>query len=212
MSADSQPVELLDRETRVLPLAGQRRRSPIVIRDAGGFTGLTGFVGTELIGTTSTRDWLTKFDERHATEDLCAYAHALGEELTHEWRRNSLVSILEILISGVEDGEVRFWFARNSQGLYDDDGTYRAPRADFSVMDDLDGNYMPRDLQPGQTKADLLRTRMYSFRQGALFPGALVFDAFGTILNTIYTHDVDGLNHSHHWMTSCISRDSAWSS
>jgi hypothetical protein len=193
MSADSQPVELLDRETLVLAKAGVRRtRNPILIRDAGGFTGLTGFVGTETIGTAATRDWLTAFGTHHADESLSAYASALGAELTQEWRRLGLSSILEILISGVEDGDVRFWFVRNSDGLYDDDWTYKPPRTEFCVVDDLDGRYVPRDLQPGQTKEDLLRTRIYSFRQGALVPAAQVFDAFGAILGTIYAHRIEG--------------------
>jgi hypothetical protein len=96
------------------------------------------------------------------------------------------------LISGVEDGEVRFWFVRNSQGLHDDDWTYRSPRERFCVVDDLDGRYVPTDLQPGETKEDLLQRRTYSFRQGALLPAAQVFDAFGTILSAIYARRVEG--------------------
>jgi hypothetical protein len=192
MSADSQPVELLDHETRALPHAGQRTRNPILDRRAGGFTGLTGFVGTETIGDTPTRDWLTTFGTSHADESLSEYARALGDELTQEWRHLALPSILEVLISGVEDGEVRFWFVRNSQDLHDDDWTYKPPRTEFLTVDDLDGNIVPRDLEPGQTKEDLLSTRIYSFRQGALFPAARVFDAFATILSTLYLHPVDG--------------------
>lgn len=193
MSADSQPVELLDRETRVLAQAGQRRtRSPILIRSAGGFVGLTGFVGTETIGGTSTRDWLAAFGARHAENTLAEYARGLGEELTEEWRRSQIPSILEILITGVEDNDVRFWFVRNSRGLHDDDWTYKSPGSEFCVVDDLDGNYMPRDLRPGQTKEQLLEVRMYSFRQGALLPAAPVFDAFGEVLGYVYAQGVDG--------------------
>jgi hypothetical protein len=195
MSADSQPVELVDRETRVLAQAGNpRTRDPILTRDAGGFTGFTGFVGTEMIGSVTTREWLTTFGTNHADESLSAYASALGDELTQQWRRLGLSSVLEILISGVEDGEVRFWFVRNSQGLYDDDWTYKPPRTEFCVVDDLDGRHIPQDLVPGQTKEDLLRERIYSFRQGALLPGAEVFDAFSRILLVIYTHRVDGFD------------------
>jgi hypothetical protein len=193
MSADSQPVELLDHQTRVLAQPGARRkRNPIVIHEGGGFIGLTGFVGTETIGGRKTRDWLTTFGTRHASENLGAYASALGDELTEEWRRLGLSSILEILITGVEDGEVRLWFVRNSQRLHDDDWTYRAPCKRFYVVDDLDGRYVPRDLKAGQTKEDLLQARMYSFRQGALLPAAQVFDAFSGILRTLYAHQVEG--------------------
>lgn len=193
MSGDSQPVELLDHETRVLAGdGGQRTRCPIVIRDGGGFVGLTGFVGTETIGKVATRQWLTSFGKRHPGDGLAAYASTLGKALTGEWREQSLASVLEILVSGVEDGEVRFWFVRNSDGLYDDDWTYRHPRPEFEVVDDLDGRYVPRDLQPGQTKEQLLRSQMYSFRQGTLMPAAHVFDAFSTILQTIYSHPAEG--------------------
>jgi hypothetical protein len=194
MSADSQPIEALDGETRVLGQPGRRHtRNPILTRHAGGFAGFTGYVGTETIGGVGTRDWLHAFGARHPTESLCDYARALGLELTDEWQRGGVASVLEILISGVEDGEVRFWFVRNSQGLYDH-GTYRAPKAAFDVVDDLDVNYVPRDLRPGQTKEELLRERIYSFRQGALLPAAAIFDVFRDILALLYAHSIDGFS------------------
>jgi hypothetical protein len=115
MSADSQPIEALDGETRVLGQPGQRHaRNPILTRDAGGFTGFTGYVGTETIGGKATRDWLDAFGARHPSESLADYAHALGHKLTDEWQRHGLASTLEILISGVEDGDVRYGTARAS--------------------------------------------------------------------------------------------------
>lgn len=68
MSADSQPVVLLAGETRVL--VGPRSRNPILIRQAGGFSGFIGFVGTEAISGSPTRDWLTRFSSSHADADL----------------------------------------------------------------------------------------------------------------------------------------------
>jgi hypothetical protein len=192
MTADSQPIEALDGETRVLAHRGRwHTRNPILQRDAGGFTGFVGYVGTEDIGGTSVRDWLDAFAARHPNETLANYAAALGQELTDEWQRLGLPSVLEILICGVENGEVRFWFVRNSQGLYGD-GTYMAPKATFDSVDDFDGNYVPRDLGPGQTKEDLLRERIYSFRQGALLPAAGIFDMFSDLLGTLYAHGING--------------------
>jgi len=192
MSADSQPVEALDGETRVLAHHGDLTRCPIVIRRDGGFVGFTGYVGTETIDGKVMSDWLTAFGLKHTGASLAAYASALGQELTEEWKRLGLVSVLEILISGIENGDVRFWFVRNSQGLYDHDWTYMPPKQEFDVVDDLDGRYMPKDLKPGQTKEELLRERMYSFRQGMLLPAAPVFDAFSQILTMLYVHGVDG--------------------
>jgi hypothetical protein len=136
MSADSQPVERLDGETRVLAQQGELTRCPIVIHRGGGFTGFTGYVGTEEIDGRTTRDWLTAFGTRHAGTTLGNYAAALGDELTAVWQRLGVRTVLEILISGVENGEVRFWFVRNSDGLYDHDWTYR-PLAALTEVGDL---------------------------------------------------------------------------
>jgi hypothetical protein len=193
MSADSQPIEALGRQTRVLRQQGGLTRCPIVIRNEGGFVGFSGYVGTEEIAGSPTRDWLTAFGLRHAGLSLADNATALGRELTAVWTSLDLQSVLEILISGVENGDVRFWYVRNSQGLNNRDWTYKPPKQDFDVVDDLDGRYVPRDLQPGQTKEELLRERTYSFRQGVLLPAAPVFDAFSQILAMLYTHGIDGL-------------------
>ncbi len=78
MSADSQPVEALGGETRVLAQQGALTRCPIVIRNEGGFAGFTGYVGTEEIDGSPTWDWLTAFGSRHAGVSLADYADALG--------------------------------------------------------------------------------------------------------------------------------------
>jgi len=193
MSADSQLVECLDGENRVvIDPTRQTTRNPIVIRTGGGFTGLTGYVGTEEIGGVTTRDWLMKFGDEHPNHDLPAYANGLAAALTAEWNRLGLVSVLEILIGGVESGDVRFWYVRNSEGLNDSDLTFKEPRAAFLAVDDLDVNYVPRDLQPGQTKEELLETRLYFFRQGVLLPAAYVFDSFSKIVAAIYSHGIPG--------------------
>jgi hypothetical protein len=192
MSADSQPIEALGGQTHVIEQQGGLTRCPIVIRNEAGFAGFTGYVGTEEIGGRTIRDWLKAFGSQHAGVSLADYAAVLGRELSAVWKTFGLQSVLEILIGGVENGDVRFWYVRNSQGLNDHDLSYKPPKQDFDVVDDLDGRYMPRDLQPGQTKDELLRQRTYSFRQGVLLPAAPVFDAFGQILAMLYTHRVDG--------------------
>ncbi len=86
-----------------------------------------------------------------------------------------------------------------------------APKATFDAVDDFDGNYVPRDLRPEQTKEDLLRERIYSFRQGALLPAAGIFDMFRDILGTLYAH----IAASRQWRrltTLATSRVNDWSS
>jgi hypothetical protein len=192
MSADSQPIEALNGRTRILGQQGQRHtRNPIVRRTAAGFAGFTGFVGTERIGTRTTRNWLDAFGSRHPSAPLADYATAMGQELTAEWQAHGIISVLEILISGVEKSEVRFWYVRNSQGL-NADGTYVAPAPQFKAVNDLDRNYVPLAVRRGLTKEQLLQQQMLSFRQGDLRPAATVFDAFAEILSLLYAHGIPG--------------------
>jgi hypothetical protein len=191
MSADSQRVELLDGDYRVLP-GPPFNSNPIVIREAGGFCGLLGYVGTESIDGTRMPDWLSAFSTAHAGEPLGTFAVVLADALTAEWQRLGLTTVLEIFIAGVESGDVRFWYVGNSRGLYEHNWTFKQPSPQFRSEDDLDRNYIPRDLKPGQTKKQLLETHLYSFREGVLLPAAPVFDAFITILTTIYARGIEG--------------------
>jgi hypothetical protein len=189
MSADSNPIEALDGHTRLLvDPTRHHTRNPILKREAGGFSGYVGYVGTEEIDGRTTRDWLDAFGRRHANARLADYAIALGGDLTKVWHRLRLASVLEILISGVENGEVRFWFVRNSGGL-NADGTYQAPKADFDAVNDLDDNYVPLS---GQSKDEFMRTHLLSFRQGALYPASQIFDMFRGILETLFAFRIQG--------------------
>jgi hypothetical protein len=55
-------------------------------------------------------------------------------------------------------------------------------------VNDLDENYVPR----GESKDELLQTRLFSFRQGALVPASVVFDSFGAILGLLYSQGIPG--------------------
>jgi hypothetical protein len=66
------------------------------------------------------------------------------------------------------------------------------PSSEFRAVDDLDGNFIGPELTSGQTKEQLLQTRLYSFRQGVLLPASLVFDAFSAMLASIYAQGVAG--------------------
>jgi hypothetical protein len=195
MSADSQPVEILNGENRVLPTTGRQTRSPIVMRTGGGFTGLVGFAGTEEIEGIETAEWLRRFSDERATDDVDAFCHALAERLTEVWRRDGLRSVLEILVTGEVGGDLQFWFVRNSQGLRDTDWKHNAPVETFITKNDLDDpteGHIKRDRRDGETKDDVLGRLTYSFRQGVLVPGARVFNGFGDLLGAMYAEKVEG--------------------
>ena len=94
----------------------------------------------------------------------------------------------------MEGTEVRFWFVSNTYGPINRDGTYSNVAPTFNAVNDLDENYVARDLAQGiaRTKNELLRRRMYFFRNGALWPSALVFDAFSAIVQSIYAQRLRG--------------------
>ena len=193
MSADSQVVELLDGRNRVVrPGPGLRNNNPIIPRRGGGFTGLIGYVGREGIEGLRTRSWLERFSQQHPGESLPDFCRALADALSRQWRRQRLKSALWIFVSGVEGREIRFWYITNVDGLDPQKGTYTNPRTTFTVVDDLDINYIQRDLAPGQTKEQLLQTRMYVFRNGVLKPTALMFDSFSAIVQALYVQNIPG--------------------
>jgi hypothetical protein len=193
MSADSQPVELLDGRNRVLRTR-LLSRNPIVVRRGGGFTGLVGFVGRERIAGKPTREWLHAFSTQHPNESLAAFCTTLADDLSREWRRQRLLSGLWIFVSGFEGSEVRFWYVCNVEGVNPADGTYKKPGATFTAVDDLDGNYLAPERNQGQTKAELMRLRMYQFRNGVIRPTALIFDVFNEVMRRIYEQQIPGFS------------------
>lgn len=194
MSADSQPVEIVDGETRVEDSAERRVRSPIIQRAAGGFVGLIGFAGTERVEGIGTSEWLRRFNRQAPNDELESFCKRLAETLSEVWQRDGLTSVLEILVTGEIDGEVQFWFVRNSQGLRPD-GTHKARADAFKAQDDLNA-YLELDGLPGEGKTELVtrRPRPYSFWQGVLVPSSLVFDAFSHLLGTLVGGGVKGFD------------------
>lgn len=194
MSADSQPAEILAGENRVLASTGWPRRNPIVVRTGGGLVGLVGFAGTEEIKGKATADWLREFSISRSADDIGSFCTGLAERLTETWQGLGLRSVLEILVTGEVSGDIQFWFVRNSQGLRSEDWKHNAPATAFSAVNDLDDNYIARDRQPGETKEEVLRSRMYSFRQGVLLPASPVFNAMSNLMGAIYSGRVEGFS------------------
>lgn len=142
MSADSQLVEILPGDNRVLGSPGARSRNPIVIRTGGGFVGLVGSAGTEQIQNRSTAQWLQRFSGSWPSDDVGAFCDRLAATLTDVWRTDRLRSVLEVLVTGEVAGDVQFWFVRNSQGLRQSDWKHNEPAAAFASENDLDKNYI----------------------------------------------------------------------
>lgn len=193
MSSDSQPVELLAGRNRLVGSGGHLRDNPILVRCGGGFTGLVGYVGRPKIEGIATRSWLERFAKQYADDPLPEFCEALAETLTHCWSRRHLKSGLWIFVSGIDARrDVCFWYVNNIAHMDPNTGTYTRIVPRFQAVNDLDANYIQPQLAPGQTKAQLLQTRMYFFRNGVLRPSALIFDGFNAIMQTIYLERIPG--------------------
>jgi hypothetical protein len=190
MSADSQRVELLDGANNVL---GPPHTKHIFPRRGGGFAGLVGYVGTEMIATAQTRTWLETYSSARPSEPLPDFCRGLADTLTTVWKAESLDSVLWIFVSGVEGSEVRFWYVDNTHGLYDNDWSYKKPSRTFKAVDDLDGQKLPPLLAAGQTKEQVLQARLFFFRNGVMLkPAALILDSFTAIIESIYLQGIPG--------------------
>lgn len=194
MSADSQPIQLLAGRNRIQRLSGQRSRNPIILRCTGGFIGLVGYVGRSEVHGIETRSWLERFGAQNPGISVADYCNALREALTSEWQRRRSKSALWIFVSGMEATEIRFWFVSNTYGAINRDGTYSTVRTSFNAVNDLDENYIAPDLSQGlaATKEQLLRRRIYFFRNGALWPSTMIFDAFSGIVQSLYAQRLRG--------------------
>jgi hypothetical protein len=190
MSADSQLVEIAAGVNH--PSPGSRRRNPIVVREGGGFTGLVGFAGTEQVEGKTTRDWLDGFSKASPNDDVGTFCRRLAAALTHVWQRDGMSSILEVLVTGEVNGDLQFWYVRNSAGLRPSDWVHNAPAPTFTTENDLDHNYIAPDIRRGETKDDVLLRRSYSFRQGVLVPAAFIFDGFTQLLDAMRVGGVPG--------------------
>jgi hypothetical protein len=190
MCGDSQGIEILGGTVNVEAASGRRTRNPIVFRRGGGFTGLVGSVGTEQIEGARAAAWLKSFSDGMPDADLSSFCPALADRLTEIWKRDGMTSILEILVTGVVAGDVQFWYVRNSDGL--SGFGHGPPAASFHSENDLDLNYVPPALQPGESKPSLLSRVTFSFWQGVHFPASIVFQGFQHIMGPIYASGVQG--------------------
>jgi hypothetical protein len=190
MCGDSQGIEILGGTHHIETGGGRRTRNPIVVHRGGGFTGLVGSVGTEQIEGTRAAAWLKSFSDGMPGVDHESFCPALAARLTEIWKRDDMKSILEILVTGVVDGDVKFWYVRNRDGL--SGFGHSPPAVSFRSENDLDLNYVPPALRHGESKRSLLSRVMFSFWQGVHFPASVVFQGFQDIMGPIYASGVDG--------------------
>ena len=122
--------------------------------------------------------------------DLGTFCGEMADRLTEIWKRDGVKSVLEILLTGVTDHEVQFWYVRNSDGL--SGFNHNPPAASFSYQNDLDVNYVPDHAKPGESKQSLLSRMAFVWWQGVNYPASVVFQGFHEIMGEVYASGVDG--------------------
>jgi hypothetical protein len=185
MTSDRQPIELLDGDLRVLPVDDENRVPKIIERHAGGFDGLIGYVGTEVIGTATVRSVLESINNA-STLPLGEFCRYLGADLSRRWAEHALQSCLWVFVGGIADGEPRFWHIVNADLA--PSGLYVNVRRDFRVVNNLDMFAIPNaaDQLGVTTKADVLARTTFFFRNGAIVPAASVLDDFDPLVRNLY--------------------------
>lgn len=193
MSSDSQPIEIVSGNIRVLDFGGERRRDKMIERHGGGFDGLIGYVGTEQVGTKTTRAFIDRVSHGAPDLPLAEFAEHLARELSAAWIAHELTTGLWVFLAGAEDGELRFWFAVNCDFT---GGLYTNVRCAFTVVNDLDEHAVPRVMREGgfNSKAEVLANRTLLFRNGALLPAATIFDDFTALIERVYVGGYDGFD------------------
>lgn len=193
MSSDSQPIEIVSGDIRVLDFSGEWRRDKIIERHGGGFDGLVGYVGTEQVGVETTRAFIERVSRDVPELPLAEFAHHLAYELSAAWVEHGLDTGLWVFIAGAEDGELRFWFAVNCDFA---GGLYTNMRRAFTAVNDLDEHAVPKMMREGgfSSKREVLANRALFFRNGALIPAARIFDDFTALIERVYVGGYEGFD------------------
>jgi hypothetical protein len=176
MTSDSQPVDIYPQRID-MPADRAHLENHIVPVSLRGFNGFASYVGTININEGSTRNWLQRELAVRNTLSLDVACRELAGELTSIWSAQLLDMWLSIFLAGYEDGESRYWYVSNG-GF--PTGEAEFPRA-FAAVDDLDGVWLPRTAQPGESKDQLLARAHPSFRRGVL-SAASIFDSYTAVV------------------------------
>lgn len=176
LTSDSQPVDIYPNRID-LPADRAHLENHVFPVSLRGFTGFASYVGTININEGSTRNWLERKVGLCKTMSLGVVCRELADELTAIWNSQLLHTWLSIFIAGYEDGESRYWFVSNG-GF--PTGEAQFPRG-FDAVDDLDGVWVPRTAQPGESKEELLTRAHPSFRRGVL-SAASIFDSYTSVV------------------------------
>jgi hypothetical protein len=174
MTSDSQPVDLFAGHFGVRVDMRPRVENHLVPVRLPAFTGVAGYVGTEMISGEVIRQWLQAAIREQPDTTLATLCDELALSLTEIWHAENLKTHLSIFLAGYEGDEARFWFISN--GDVPDASTTEIPRV-FNAVNDLDEHFVPNNAAEGETKADVLAQRGPSFRRGVL-AAAAIFDLF----------------------------------
>ena len=190
MGSDSQDLLIYENRNRITTSSGAKNK--LLLTTLDNFKGLIGYVGTENIARSTTRDWLARFNAQNNDLTLPHFCKRLAQELSTAWKKDRRKSGLWVFIAGYEDSEARFWFVNNISDLDRQTGLYRRTHSNFAAVNDLDKNYIKPLLKKGITKDQALKAGPFSFRNGALFPFAPIYDKYNDILHTLFGGNDEG--------------------
>jgi hypothetical protein len=120
----------------------------------------------------------------HGVADFC---QTLGAALSDAWDEHALDSCLWVFVAGYEDGEPQFWYVVNA--TRQNEIAYSGISRRFRVVNDLDDNYLAEYRDRGLSKTQVLEQISFHFRNGAVFPGAFIFDAFSQTIEMMVSVD-----------------------
>jgi len=184
MTSDSQPIELVEGGLKVLDLKASDQK--ILERHAGGFDGLIGYVGTERIGSATTRSFLERSSDATPDLPLGDFCRQLAADLSAAWREHELRTCLWVFVAGTEGREPRFWFVVN--GELAPAGYYVNIRDEFRAVNDLDMYKVPEAAAElgVRSKDEVLARTTFFFRNGAIAHCAGVLDDFTKLVRNLY--------------------------
>lgn len=191
LAGDSQPVELRESSFTVRPTRQQQSRPCLVAHQGSDFAAAVGFVGTERIGESPTRDWLQRFCNAWTDLGIEDFSETLTTELTSRWHEHGYDTCLWVFVCGASAGEPIFRAVRNCGPTMDRNLLYTDIGPTFVWHNDLANHHDTY----GRNGESLLATLMHSMallRNGVLLPAVGVLDGFDKLTQGLMAGGYEG--------------------